>query len=1116
MGIQAFAQDLVGAVLGTLEPLIAAGSDEAALRILLADLGWAPPETPPATDSLGSVRTVTEQAKEATEAFGAFIVGGGDWAALVQQVREVVTAVEGLSATDGTGLPAPLNEGTFWASLATELPGYLLTDRLRREKPPLYALLLLTGVITRQRVAPSRYRTEGAWITEVHWERLALLVTDPSELAHRAYGWGGQLDVDKLLRAVQDVAHAFGLPAIRVTPELGLFQQYFGTPADPLPEPPPLLLRVPLAAVQAADGDAAAYGEAGLVLLPVPPVPGAAPDGLLFGPYAAGAVQAVLHPGETVEVQLTGGVDTTGALGVVLRPDGLVPRADGGEVGGGFGVALDWRPPGPVKVLGDPASAGVTLGGARVAATVTTVGASVDEVAVSVAVRKLRVVLDLSALDGLLASVAGGRSIEAESDVELVWSSRTGLTLRGSGRLEKTFPLHLDLGPVRVTALTLRGTADGDGLRLAATVDLTARLGPVAATVEGAGAALAVTPAPDGGLLFGLDADLGLVPPIGAGLVVKAGPVDGGGHLFLDREKGQYAGVFQLGLAGAGGLSAWRLQGVAVLNTRATDGSPLHEANGDGTFSLLVSGTYEWTPGIALGWGVFVNGLGLVVGHNRRVDVEEVRKATRTGALDALLFPADPVANAPAVIDTLGRIFPPDTTGTVLGVMVRLEMLGQLLTAKLAVLIEFPEPIRVLVLGQLVLDLRQAGRLRLDTVGVIDFDRGELSLDGSLVDSELFGRQITGDLALRVRWHGDGAFALSLGGFHPGFRPPAGFPALRRLAIALNGTGRISAYLAVTSNTVQFGGAIDLSIKFWKIALEGHAQLDALMRFDPFWFTAELGAKVTLSVFGKTLLGVDLLIGVSGPQPWGFWGHVKLKLLFLSISKPFDTRKPGQAAPPELEPVRAVEQLRLALARPDAWEITTGGGGAEPVVLRSPELPERLVLRPGTLLGLRQNVLPLGVTVERLGAARVSGPNRFDVRSFTLGNGLDGTVGDPILDRFAPGQFRDLEPAELLEQSGYQWQETGRRLGLPDGSDLPAAGLTVAAALDGDDAYDAWIVDDVAAPPRPLPPAAAGSGAADSGRLLAGFARTGPAADAATRTGGAALFTGAGLGLTRD
>jgi hypothetical protein len=801
-------------------------------------------------------------------------------------------------------------------------------------------------------------------------------------------------------------------------------------------------------------------------------------------------------------------------LGVVLSPDGLALHADGGDVAGGFGLALDWQPPAAVKVLGDPASTGVTLGGARVALTVTTAGTSVDEVAVSVAVRKLRVVLDLAALDGLVASVAGGRSIDAESDVELVWSSRTGLTLRGSGQLEKTFPLHLDLGPVRVAALTLRGIADGDGLKLTATVDLAVKLGPVAATVEGVGAALAATPAADGGLLFGLDADLDLVPPLGAGLTVKAGTVEGGGHLFFDGAKGQYAGVFQLGLTGAGGLSAWRLQGVAILNTKAADGSPLRETDGDKTFALLVSATYEWTPGIALGWGIFLNGLGLVVGYNRRTDVEEVRKATRTGALDTLLFPADPVANAPAVIDTLGRIFPPDTTGTVLGVMVRLEMLGRLLTAKLAVLIEFPEPIRVLVLGQLVLDLKQAGRLRLDIAGVIDFHRGELSLDGSLVDSKLLGRQITGDLALRVRWHGGGAFALSLGGFHPGFQPPAGFPELRRLTIALNAGGRISAYLAVTSNSVQFGGAIDLSIKFSEIVIEGHAHLDALMRFDPFWFTAELGAKVTLSVFGKTLLGVDLEIGVSGPQPWGMWGHVKLMLLFLSISKSFDTRRPGQAAPPELEPVSAVQQLRLALARPDAWE-TTGGGGAEPVVLRSPELPGRLVLRPGTLLGLRQNVLPLGILVERLGAARVSGPNRFDIRSFTLGNGLDGAVGEPILDRFAPGQFRDLEPAELLEQPGYQWQETGRRLGLPEGSDLPATGLTVAAALDGDDAYDAWIVDDVTAPPRPLRPAAAGMGAAEAGRLLVGFAGTGPAADAATRTGGTGLFGGAGLELTR-
>ncbi|MGW0658324.1 DUF6603 domain-containing protein [Streptodolium elevatio] len=1108
MGVRTFAEDLLGAVLDTLSPLTAAATDEAALRLLLFDLGWVPPEGPLAADSLGPIRAVGEQLAEAAEALGEFLADGGDWAALVQQVGDVVAAVKGLSATDGTGLPAPLNEPGLWASLAAELPGYLLTDQLRREKPALFALLLLTGVISREPVQPSPYRIPGVQATEVHWDRLVLLVGDPQELAHRVYGWGGELNAYKLLRAVQDVAAAFGLPAVRAVPELALYEKYFGPPPSPMPTPPPLVLRMPLAAVEAHDGDAAAYAEAGLILLPVPPEPGTAPNGLLLGPYAAGAARAVFEPSATIRVELTAEADASGAIGVLLRPGSLAPHADGTAVSGEFTVAVEHRPAQPLTVLGDPATAGVTLGGSRAWLAVQTEGAEVREVAVGVEVRALRVVLDPATLDGLLSSVTGGRIVEVETDLELVWSSRTGLTLRGSGRMERTFPLHLELGPVRVGDLTVRGAADGDGLRLAATVDLTAALGPVSATVQQVGIALALHHTPDDGLLFGLDAGFDLVPPLGAGLAVSAGPVNGGGHLYLDRDKGRYAGVFQLGLGGVAALSSWRLQGVAILDTKAVGGGPAADPADEGFFSLLVVASYEWSPGIALGWGIFLNGVGVVVGHNRRTDVEELRGATRTGALDALLFPADPVGDAPAVIGTLGRLLPPAPGSTVLGVMARGEMLGKLITAKLAVLIQLPTPVRVVVLGQLNVDLEQIGRLRLDVVGVLDFDRGEFSLDGSLIDSKLLGRTITGDMALRARWQGEASFALSLGGFHPAFRPPVGFPALRRLTIALsdNGNSRISAYLAITSNSVQFGGSIDLRITFWKIDIEGHAHLDALMRFDPLWFTAELGARVTVKVFGKTLLGVDLLVGVSGPQPWGFWGRVKLKLLFLEVDKSFDTRKRGAAAPPELPFVRAIDRLRDALALPSAWEATAGGNG-DLAVLRSPELPGRLVLRPDTVLGIRQNVLPFGVEIERLGAARVSGPNHFRILSFGYGDGHAGTVGDPVLDRFAPGQFHDLGLDELLDQPGYRWQETGRRLGLPGGTDLPAVGLTVSAALDGDGAYDAWVVDHPDAPGRPLPGTAAAT-------PVTGFAGNGPAANAKTRDSGPARFGGAGLGLT--
>ena len=46
-----------------------------------------------------------------------------------------------------------------------------------------------------------------------------------------------------------------------------------------------------------------------------------------------------------------------------------------------------------------------------------------------------------------------------------------------------------------------------------------------------------------------------------------------------------------------------------------------------------------------------------------------------------------------------------------------------------------------------------------------------------------------GDLAFRYGWGASPVFALSVGGFHPSYQPPAGFPALRRITIAIGHPG---------------------------------------------------------------------------------------------------------------------------------------------------------------------------------------------------------------------------------------------------------------------------------------------------------------------------------------
>src|SRR5439155_18900084 len=79
-------------------------------------------------------------------------------------------------------------------------------------------------------------------------------------------------------------------------------------------------------------------------------------------------------------------------------------------------------------------------------------------------------------------------------------------------------------------------------------------------------------------------------PPKGAGLTVDAGVVVGGGYVFFDPDRGEYAGVLELALA-----EILTVKAIGLITTRMPDGTP--------GFSLLIILTAEFGAGIQLGFG---------------------------------------------------------------------------------------------------------------------------------------------------------------------------------------------------------------------------------------------------------------------------------------------------------------------------------------------------------------------------------------------------------------------------------------------------------------------------------------------------------------------------------
>ena len=157
-------------------------------------------------------------------------------------------------------------------------------------------------------------------------------------------------------------------------------------------------------------------------------------------------------------------------------------------------------------------------------------------------------------------------------------------------------------------------------------------LGPVSFAADGLGAELALRF--NDGNAGPFDVAFAIVPPDRLGLGVDvAGVVSGSGFLDLDPEIGRYAGVGELEVLGVG------LVAVGILETEIP-GAP-------GRWSMFLSLAATFT-GIQLGFGFTLNGVGGLVGIDRGLDEDALGEAVRTGSLDAIMFPEDPLADARA------------------------------------------------------------------------------------------------------------------------------------------------------------------------------------------------------------------------------------------------------------------------------------------------------------------------------------------------------------------------------------------------------------------------------------------------------------------------------------
>ena len=494
--------------------------------------------------------------------------------------------------------------------------------------------------------------------------------------------------------------------------------------------------------------------------------------------------------------------------------------------------------------------------------------------------------------------------LAASFDFAVVWRENEGLRFlvgdAGLG-LQLTFPLDLNLGIIYLLELLLGLEIDGSTSVLEAGLSGSVTLGPVTGVVENVGIEAVFTPA---------GTQLGFRAPDGLGLVIDADVVTGGGFLYHDKDKGEYAGAIQLEAVGFG------LGATGILLTKL---------NGGDDWSLIVTIAATFT-GVQLGFGFTLDGVGGLLGIHRSFATEVLQAGLRDGSLDAVLYPDDPVGDAPLILDTLAAAFPPVQDQYVFGPTVKIGWAG-MLSAELGVIFEIPDPVKIALLGQLEIGMPFLGsplvEIHMDTLGVLDFGAGLLAVDTSLYDSNVVGFALQGDIAIRMNWLGQPSFTLAVGGFHPAYPAPAGFPSLRRMSISLDTGGnpliRFEGYIAVTSNSVQFGAHFDFYMEMATFTIEAWAGFDVLFVFSPFRMRADLEMGATVAAAGVTLLGVELAVAVSGPKPWEVCGSASFKILGIKTEFNVDLTLPPHGEPDEIEAVNASDIVLESLSNPQNW-----------------------------------------------------------------------------------------------------------------------------------------------------------------------------------------------------
>jgi hypothetical protein len=1012
-----------------IEPIaLALIGGDSEVRSFVAELGWILPDGPvppsllsladPAQRLATALDTLSTRRDEVTEESATDDDLAEAIATVATELGLFASDLHGAASALAAELPASYIATTHIDELLeTRIYERLVADLIEEASFPAYALGVAFGAIeeTAYDEDPALHRSDFVE-RRVYWDRLPSLVSDPTGALRTTYRWGTpDLDWPRLATALRLVGIAFYIPPQHDYPsEAFLHTVAPAAPYDPEQGPDGELRFVIL--------DAGPI-QLSLTITPLPAT--SEPRGLAVSLALSGLVATTIPLLPGMKVELESSVDLASGLAIAIRPQ-QTPTAfsrpeaspivfESGRVAARLAYSLgsDTR----IALLQFGAKSGLEAATLALRAGVE-VGSRTD-LFIEGQIEGGRIVAAPDSPDSFLARLLPAEGVHVDFDMTLGWSKQRGVYLTGGASLETTIALHAQLGPLRVDALHVVVKTEDRRLGLELSVTAGGALGPIAITVDRIGVAGTLALAP-GGNLGPAQLDLGWKPPTGAGIAIDAGVVRGGGYLAFEPDAGRYSGSLALDVFGVS------ITALGLIETRPS-------------FSFVGVISSEFPP-IQLGFGFTLEGVGGLIAIDRTLATDVIVAGLRNGALDPLLFPHDPVKNAPALIAGLARVFPAAPGRYVFGPIAKLGWgTPTLVEAELGVVLEVPAPVRLVLVGKIDAKLpvptAPLVELHIDVLGVLDLDGRSLSIDAALHDSRIAAFTLTGDAALRLHWGDPPSFAFSLGGLHPAFEPPPGFPTLRRLTVALgtddNPRITLQAYLALTSNTVQFGARAELYAEAGGFNILGWVGFDVLVTISPFEFRADFTAGVALRRGTSKIASVRVEGTLTGPSPFHVTGEACVSLLFFDVCVDFDATF-GSSRVLEVPAIDPWPPLKAAIEDPRNW------AGVMPSTRVVSLLDEALVDPAGTLQ-LRQKVLPLRRDITRYGATKLPRAEHFEISTASVGVASAGV--SPLQEYFAPAQFLELSDAQKLSRPSFEQMDAGVELAVEDVTHGPPIGV---------------------------------------------------------------------------